>query len=207
MDETTASAPRTCAGRPLTIRTAPHETPADREQQVAQLAEDLARLLRGLARARSQFLARARDDMEWAAQVLISHLASGGPMRLGALATSVQSDPSTVSRQIAALVREGYVERQADPDDGRAVVLVVTEAGRQVHQDHIGVRNERYQTMLSTWSSEDLVTFATLLRRFGDELELHQPTWSTSRPSDRLSTGTSATPAGPATPTESERRS
>ncbi|WP_128422798.1 MarR family winged helix-turn-helix transcriptional regulator [Frankia sp. EI5c] len=186
MDETTASGPRTQTDRPPMIGTAPHETPMDREEQVAQLADDLARLLRGLARARSQFLARARNDMEWAAQILISHLAANGPMRLGALATSVQSDPSTVSRQIAGLVRDGYVERRADPDDGRAVVLGVTEAGRQVHRDHIRVRNERYSAMLANWSSEDVVTLAALLRRFGNAMEIHQPTWSASGPTTRL---------------------
>ncbi|MEX5637308.1 MarR family winged helix-turn-helix transcriptional regulator [Parafrankia sp. FMc2] len=168
------------------------EHPVNREYQVAQLADDLARLLRGLARARSQYLARARDDVEWAAQILISHLAANGPKRLGALAASVQSDPSTVSRQVSALVRAGYVERRADPDDGRAVVLDVTEAGREVYRDHIEIRNRRYEDMLAGWSSEDLVTFATLLRRFGDEMEVHQPTWVSRPDTTRLSPETSA---------------
>ena len=43
-----------------------------------------------------------------------------------ALAAAVHSDPSTVSRQVAALVRAGLIERQADPEDGRASVLVPT---------------------------------------------------------------------------------
>ncbi|KPM51782.1 transcriptional regulator, MarR family protein [Frankia sp. R43] len=178
MDEKTAAAPTANTGRAPAIRTTAQETPSDRGHQVAQLADDVARLIRGLARARSQFLARARDDMEWAAQILISYLAAGGPMRLGALAAAVQSDPSTVSRQVAALVRDGFVERRADPADGRAVVLDVTEAGRQVHRDHIRVRNERYEEMLAAWSSEDLATFAALLHRFGDAMEIHQPSWS-----------------------------
>ncbi|CAI7976711.1 MULTISPECIES: MarR family winged helix-turn-helix transcriptional regulator [Parafrankia] len=186
MDETATTDSKAPGGRAPTIATAPHDTPIEREEQVAQLADDLARLMRGLTRARAQLLAKARHDVEWAAQILISHLAAGGPMRLGALATSVQSDPSTVSRQIAALVRTGYVERRADPDDGRAVVLYVTEAGEQVYRDHLQVRNERYQGMLARWSSEDLVTFATMLRRFGDDMEAHQPAWTT-KPTSALS--------------------
>jgi DNA-binding MarR family transcriptional regulator len=38
-------------------------------------------------------------------------------------------DPSTVSRAVAAMVAQGLVERRADPHDGRATVLALTDAG------------------------------------------------------------------------------
>ena len=50
-----------------------------------------------------------------------------GPHRSNALAEAVHSDPSTVSRQIAALVKVGYVERRPDPADGRACLLAATD--------------------------------------------------------------------------------
>ena len=43
-----------------------------------------------------------------------------GPICASALAEMVQSDPSTISRQVAALVRDGLLKRRADPIDGRA---------------------------------------------------------------------------------------
>ena len=46
------------------------------------------------------------------------------------------ADPSTVSRQVASLVKAGLVERQADPDDGRASILVPTELGRAKVREH-----------------------------------------------------------------------
>ena len=58
---------------------------------------------------------------------LLKALAMHGPRRSSELAAAVHSDPSTVSRQVAALVRDGLIERQADPEDGRASVLVPTE--------------------------------------------------------------------------------
>ncbi|CAO5227099.1 hypothetical protein FAGKG844_100062 [Frankia sp. AgKG'84/4] len=158
-----------------TIRPATGQESADwRDQQVAQLAQELTRMQRTFGRARHQYLATARHDVERAAQALISSLAAGGPMRLGSLAAAVQSDPSTVSRQVAGLVRDGYVERRADPDDGRAVVLAVTEAGGQVYREHLRNRDAQYAAMLSGWSSEDIVTFAALLSRFDNEFEQHQ---------------------------------
>ena len=71
-------------------------------------------------------LAAAAHDVEWSAHVLLRCLAHEGPMRAGALAEMLQSDPSTVSRQVAALVKDGLLERQADPADGRASLLVLT---------------------------------------------------------------------------------
>ncbi|MCL9759793.1 MarR family transcriptional regulator [Frankia sp. AiPa1] len=138
---------------------------------MAQLAEGVARLQRTLGRARGQILRKAREDVEQASQILITYLAGGGPMRLGALATAVQSDPSTVSRQVAGLVRDGYVERRPDPDDRRAVVLAVTEAGERAYQDHVRMRAERYAGLLAGWSTEDVETLATLLHRLDDEIE------------------------------------
>ena len=51
---------------------------------------------------------------------LLVHLVKGGPQRSGALAEAVHSDPSTISRQVAHLVRLGLVERTADPEDREA---------------------------------------------------------------------------------------
>ncbi|MCK9894802.1 MarR family winged helix-turn-helix transcriptional regulator [Frankia sp. AgB32] len=162
-----------------TVRPATGQEPADwRNQQVAHLAQELSRIQRTLGRARRQYLDTARHDVERAAQALISSLAAGGPMRLGSLAVAVQSDPSTVSRQVSGLVRDGYVERRADPDDGRAVVLAVTEAGELVYREFVRNRETHYAAMLSGWSSEDIVTFASLLSRFDNEFERHQANWS-----------------------------
>ncbi len=108
---------------------------------VADVADSCVRLMRGFARVKTQLLALARDDAYWSGYLLISRLAVDGPIRSSDLAEKVQADPSTVSRQVAALVRDGYVERRADPMDGRASLLVITERGRQFHAEHVRLRN------------------------------------------------------------------
>ena len=60
---------------------------------------------------------------------LLVKLAQHGPSRASDLAELVCADPSTVSRQVASLVKCGLLERRADPDDGRASILVPTELG------------------------------------------------------------------------------
>ena len=56
-----------------------------------------------------------------------------GPSGLKELAGELYLDKSTASRVVAALERKRYVSRRTHPDDGRAVVLVVTPAGRRLH--------------------------------------------------------------------------
>ncbi|MFT3716125.1 MAG: MarR family transcriptional regulator [Gordonia sp. (in: high G+C Gram-positive bacteria)] len=98
------------------------------------------------------------------------------PMRLSELAEAVFSDPSTVSRQVSHLVDEGLVRREADPDDGRATRLVVTEAGYTKLADLVAVRRRVASDMLSDWTTDDLETFVSLLKRFVTAAESQLPT-------------------------------
>src|SRR6478736_5710334 len=68
---------------------------------------------------------------------LLIKLVRRGPCRASALAELVGADPSTVSRQVASLVKAGLVRRQADPDDGRACLLVPTELGIDIYRDDV----------------------------------------------------------------------
>jgi DNA-binding MarR family transcriptional regulator len=63
-------------------------------------------------------------------RVVLIELVSAGPLRLGALAARIGASDPTVSRAVAGMVAAGIVERNADPDDRRAVLLAATAAGR-----------------------------------------------------------------------------
>ena len=47
-------------------------------------------------------------------------VADEGPQRLGAIATRFRLDPSTITRQVQAVVRLGLAEKAVDPADRRA---------------------------------------------------------------------------------------
>ena len=59
-------------------------------------------------------------------------LESGGEQRLSALALQLGVDGSVASRQVAVLERSGLITRRPDPQDGRASLLGLSEAGRAV---------------------------------------------------------------------------
>jgi DNA-binding MarR family transcriptional regulator len=138
---------------------------------VVEVADTFVDLMRSFGRAKARFMAEAAHDVEWSAQMLLRHLANEGPMRASALAESLHSDPSTVSRQVAALVRDGLVERRADPEDGRASILVLTGKADDIISEHEDRRLKHFASMLSDWSDRDLHRFAVLLRRFTSDFD------------------------------------
>jgi DNA-binding MarR family transcriptional regulator len=149
---------------------------------VTAVADNFVQLMRSFTKARARLMAAAERDVEWSAHVLLRSIAhSEGPMRSGALAECVQSDPSTVSRQVAALVKDGYLERHADPEDGRASLLALTAKGEAVLAQHDRVRTEYFAQLLDGWSDAELRRFATMLQRFSAAYEAANGNWITER--------------------------
>src|SRR5690348_10667814 len=86
------------------------------------------------------------------------------------LAERCRLDPSTVSRAVAALVGAGLVARSADPTDGRASVLTLTDRGRSMLTGFTAWYGDQLAAALRDWSNEDLAAFAAMLQRFSDDL-------------------------------------
>lgn len=110
-------------------------------------------------------------DPEVGSLFLIGRLMKDGPTRAKDLAEATCADQSTVSRQVAALVKSGLVERQADPDDGRASILVPTPLGVARVQEHFANRGRALEPLVADWSDEERQQFVDLLRRFNSNLE------------------------------------
>ncbi len=62
----------------------------------------------------------------------LSVLVFGGAKSLTELALEEQVRPPSMSRLVRALEADGLVERRANPDDGRAVLLTATHEGRRL---------------------------------------------------------------------------
>jgi DNA-binding MarR family transcriptional regulator len=126
------------------------------------IGQDLARLLRILARQRHQ-----------AETFVLGLLLEKGPQRVGEIAQALGTDPSTVSRKVAALVDAGLVERRVDPDDGRAHLLAATPAGERKCVDGRRHRNAMVTSVLSGWPEDSRRQLARLLSQFADGLQEH----------------------------------
>jgi DNA-binding MarR family transcriptional regulator len=146
--------------------------PSEQELAVADgVGSALIRLVRLIERKRDRYQAEHPDAIERATYHLLAHLVLDGPRRAGALAEAVHSDPSTISRQVSSLVRLGYVERTADPDDGRATLLAATGEGRRVFEENRRSRNQNLAELLAAWPEADREALRELLGRFAADLE------------------------------------
>ena len=64
------------------------------------------------------------------------------------LAARLRLEKSTVSRLAGQLVARGWVERERDPDDGRALRLLLTGAGRRAAGELAAARRAKYARLL-----------------------------------------------------------
>lgn len=147
-------------------------------------------LLRTVRKAKARMAADARGDVESATQLLLHTVAAHGPVRTSALAASVHSDLSTVSRQVGALVAAGLLERQADPADGRACLLALTPAGEAAVTAHERGRAAFFAAVLDGWSEEELRQFAGLLDRFTASYDHVHAAWIAERAAQRSAQAT-----------------
>ena len=143
------------------------------DDMVTELGRQLARFGRAMVRYKAQQAASVGEAAN-AAYGLLFPLAER-PQRAGALADAVHADPSTVSRQIAQLVDRGLVERQPDPGDGRACVLVPTAAGHETMDALRRQRDEHLAAVLQHWPSDDVDALVGLLSRFITDFETARP--------------------------------
>jgi len=137
---------------------------------VDDVATQLLRMLRGFKGLHTEVIDRLGMRVELPASAVLTTLAERGPSRASTLAELLRLDLSSVSRQVAALEREGWVARERDPDDQRASLLELTDAGRVLLERIRVARGEALRAVLTDWSPEDLAVLARGLERFAVDL-------------------------------------
>jgi DNA-binding MarR family transcriptional regulator len=109
--------------------------------------------------------------LDRAAYLILRHLAVSGRQNISVLAAALHLDGSTVTRQVAALLREGLVSRDRDPQDRRGAVITATADGLIRMSAVRKAREELYAQMLTGWSEEDRCTLAALLHRLNQSMD------------------------------------
>ncbi|WP_051385745.1 MarR family winged helix-turn-helix transcriptional regulator [Actinokineospora inagensis] len=158
-------------------RTGAVDTPVELRAEEVERGQRLATALFAFGKQQATIAARmSKAGVDRSAILLLKNLIVLGPSRSSALAEAIHSDPSTVSRQVAALVKDGLVERRADPEDGRASLLAVTEAGTDLLKEQRNRMALSLARMVRHWDPADLDTFVRLFERFLADHANHMPT-------------------------------
>lgn len=91
--------------------------------------------------------------------------------RASDIADIVHSDPSTVSRHIADLVRNELVHRIADQKDGRSSLLSLTEKGKDLCRSMRSQREAALASALKNWPDSDIKELTRLLTHLNNDIE------------------------------------
>jgi len=79
-----------------------------------------------------------------------------GPATNASLAKVEGITPQAMSTTLGGLERRGLIGRTADPEDGRRILLAVTEEGMRVIAEKRAVRTEQIAAALAQLDAEDI---------------------------------------------------
>jgi DNA-binding MarR family transcriptional regulator len=93
----------------------------------------------------------------------LATVAKKGPIRLADLAQVEMVSAPSITRVVAELETRGLVARSADPDDGRAYLMQVTEAGMAAVLRARAARAEVMAELLAELAPADVAAIADAL--------------------------------------------
>ena len=150
-------------------RTAPHGTSAQHDTPEPLDTELRITIQRLARRLRAQ---RAGDDISDGQFSVLCVLDREGAIGLGELSEHERVTPPSMNRTVNALVEAGYATRNASPDDGRKILLDVTETGRAIIAETRRRRDAWFSLRLAELSPEQraaLDAAAPVLRELADQ--------------------------------------
>jgi len=115
---------------------------------------------------RDLLLGTGDDVLEQGQMDTLDLLADGRGWRMSDLADSLRVDPSSATRAVQRLVNDGLSDRRASDDDGRVVLVFITDGGRRRHAEVAARRGELMKHLMGAFESAERPLLADLLERF-----------------------------------------
>ena len=123
----------------------------------AALTTDLERIF-GLFRSLSP-----ASGLSMTTAATLSGIERLGPQRLTVLAAREGVTQPAMTQLISRLEESGLVRREASPEDGRVVMVVITDEGRSVLARRRSVRSERMAAIIAQLGPEHRAALASAL--------------------------------------------
>jgi MarR family transcriptional regulator, lower aerobic nicotinate degradation pathway regulator len=111
------------------------------------------------------FAARMGDKlttMQWSALIKLREIQPSSQNQLG---REIAMDAATTKGVIDRLVARGYVSTSPDPEDGRRVILSLTEAGDEAVERNLASAQTVTEETLAPLSVEERSTLLDLIRK------------------------------------------
>lgn len=138
-----------------------------------ELGADLLAVVARLNRLATQ---RTRLPLPWAQARLLSTIEDQGEARISDLAYLDHCSQPTMTTQVRRLEDAGLVSRTTDPGDARAVLIRITEQGRQTLEQARADRAAAINPRLERLTAEERRTLAAsvgIIRRLLTDVDEH----------------------------------
>jgi DNA-binding MarR family transcriptional regulator len=106
---------------------------------------------------------RGKRELSRTAASVLATLRDTGPRRITELAEREAVAQPTVTTLVGRLERDGFVERRTDPDDARAVLVHLTQTGRDRLNEMRTAREAVLEKRLATLTEHEREVLATAL--------------------------------------------
>lgn len=114
------------------------------------------------------------DELTLPESAALARLDRGGPASAADLARAEQISPQSMGATLGTLESRRLIERAPDPEDGRRMILSITDPGLEVLRDRRNRRTQQLAGALSTGFTtnelEHLAAAAPLLERLANSI-------------------------------------
>ncbi|MBB3213245.1 DNA-binding MarR family transcriptional regulator [Herbaspirillum sp. Sphag1AN] len=129
-----------------------------------------------LTLAIGQLLRRLRQEVDhagltWSQSSALARLDREGAMTTAELARLESVKPQSMGATLADLEQDGLIERQPHPSDGRQILLLLTDKGREVRRQRNIAKQQWLLAGISRLAPDEqqtLIAATALLKRLGD---------------------------------------
>lgn len=131
---------------------------------------EIAEALHDIKRSMRQHLDSAlqASGLSFARYKVMSLVDKLGPCRPGVLAEHLKHAPRTLTDAIDALERDGLVRREPHPDDRRAVLVHLTDAGRHALTLAQAPRRQALEAVFAALEADEQAQLLRLLGKVRD---------------------------------------
>jgi DNA-binding MarR family transcriptional regulator len=149
------------------VATKPNAVRADRIDYVAgHLLPNAALLTRLLAKQSRGEISRTEAG--------VLYTLTGAPRRITELAELEGLAQPTMTLLVQRLEQQGWVKRERDPDDGRVVLISVTEAGRTTLEEFRAQVGESLRVHMDAMTNEQLAALAAATQTLASLVDVVQ---------------------------------
>ncbi len=159
------SLPRTSPAEGVQRAAAAAGVPGSAVDEVTDAVLTASRLLVAVS-ARS--IAAVGEDVTLPQFRMLVVLAGRGPQRAGELAELLDVHPSTATRMADRLVGAGLIDRVANPQSRREVIVALTEPGRLLVEEVTARRRAEIATIVARLDPQLRASLVSALRAFAD---------------------------------------